>query len=199
MSRGNFSSPAGNSSGAGNSGAAGGWQRMGGASSGTSESAAHGWNRFGEPIHGTSGTVSGEASQFNRGYSPSAASSREGYGGAVRINPPIVQQSGYSSPGNYSQPRSFGERAARAQRPSEPWRRRWRRLALERRRTRQWRRTFQRRRPSPLEIRSARFAAQDFSISSLRPGQAPPSEFGPSFLVFKPALTPAIDTSEPAG
>ena len=31
-------------------------------------------------------------------------------------------------------------------------------------------------------IRAARFAAQDFSSSSLRPGQAPPSEFGPSFF-----------------
>jgi hypothetical protein len=101
MSHSNFSRPE------GNSGAAGGFQRMGG----TSESAAHGWNRFGEPIHGTAGA--GEASQFNRGYSPSAAN-REG--GAVRISPPIVQQrdaqprgysSGYSSQGS-SQPRSFG-------------------------------------------------------------------------------------------
>ncbi len=95
MSRGNFSSPAGNSRGAG-------------------ESAAHGWNHFGEPIHGTSGAGTGASyargeSQFNRSYSPSA-SSREG--GAVRISPPIVQQRGYSggssSQGNYSQPRSFG-------------------------------------------------------------------------------------------
>jgi hypothetical protein len=101
MSHSNFSRPE------GNSGAGGGWQRTGG----TSESAAHGWNRFGEPIHGTAGA--GEASQFNRGYSPSAAN-REG--GAVRISPPIVQQrdaqprgysGGYSSQGS-SQPRSFG-------------------------------------------------------------------------------------------
>jgi FecR protein len=99
MSHADFSRPA-----AGNSGA-GGWQRMGG----TSESAAHGWNRFGEPIHSTNG--GGEASQFNRGYSPSAAG-RATYGGGVRISPPVVQQRGYSggssSQGNYSQSRSFG-------------------------------------------------------------------------------------------
>jgi FecR protein len=92
MSRGSFSSPAGNSRGFGGAG----------------ESGAHGWSRFGEPIHGTSAGGSGASytrgdSQFSRGYSPSAS------GGAVRISPPIVQQRGYSSPqGNYSQPRSFG-------------------------------------------------------------------------------------------
>jgi hypothetical protein len=107
MSRGNFSAP-----GAGNSQTGGGWQRMGGgASSGAGESAAHGWNRFGEPIHSTGGSATNEASQFNRGYSPSA-SKGEGYGGgAVRISPPIVQQrsySGGSAAGSYSQPRSFG-------------------------------------------------------------------------------------------
>ena len=86
---------------------------------GAGESAGHGWSRFGEPIHGASGGATGQASQFNRSFSP-AASSREGYGGgAVRISPPIVQQRseqqrggeqerGYSSPGNYSQQRSFG-------------------------------------------------------------------------------------------
>jgi hypothetical protein len=100
MSHADFSRPAA----AGNSGAGGGFQRMGGAS----ESAAHGWNRFGEPIHSTNGG-GGEASQFNRGYSPSAAN-REG--GSVRISPPVVQQQrgysgGYSSQGS-SQPRSFG-------------------------------------------------------------------------------------------
>jgi hypothetical protein len=109
MSRGNFSQPA-----AGNSGTAGGgWQRVGGGSSspgasGASESASHGWNRFGEPIHGTSGGYnggSGEAAQFNRSFSPSAAANREG---AVRVSPPIVQQRSYAAPSNYSAPRSFG-------------------------------------------------------------------------------------------
>ncbi len=90
---------------------------------GAGESAAHGWSRFGEPIHGASGSATGQASQFNRSYSPSA-SSREGYGGgAVRMSPPIVQQRGYSggasSQGSYSQPRSFGgSRAAPSAAPS---------------------------------------------------------------------------------
>jgi FecR protein len=90
---------------------------------GAGESAAHGWSRFGEPIHGANATATGQASQVNRSYSPSA-SSREGYGGgAVRVSPPIVQQRGYSggssSQGNYSQPRSFGgSRAAPSAAPS---------------------------------------------------------------------------------
>ena len=104
MSRGNFSSPAGNSRGFNEAGRGG--------VSGAGEAAAQGWNRFGEPIHGTSEAGAGQAAQFNRGYSP-AASGREGYGGgAVRISPPIVQQRGYAggsaSQGSYSQPRSFG-------------------------------------------------------------------------------------------
>jgi hypothetical protein len=96
MSRGNFSSPAGNS-------------RI---SSGAGESAAHGWSHFGEPIHGTSGVASGASSyargesQVNRSYSPSASSSRAG--GAVRISPPIVQQRGYSGGSSSQAPRSFG-------------------------------------------------------------------------------------------
>jgi hypothetical protein len=108
MSRGNFSSPAGNSRGFGGAGAGES------AGHGAGESSTHGWSRFGEPIHGTSGAGSAASyargeSQFSRGYSPSASG---GAGGAVRISPPIVQQRGYSggsSPqGNYSQPRSFG-------------------------------------------------------------------------------------------
>jgi hypothetical protein len=93
MSRGNFSQPG---------------RGFGGVGGGAGESAAHGWNRFGEPIHGSG--AAGSPSSFNRGESPSA-NYRAG-GGAVRIGPPIVQQGnaqrGNASPGNYSQPRSFG-------------------------------------------------------------------------------------------
>jgi len=123
MSRGSFSQPS-----AGNSQTGGGWQRVGdrppgagsgGTTPGVGESTTHGWNRFGEPIHGTNPTSSSggsaspsgsSATQFNRSYSPPALSRETG--GAVRISPPIVQQRGSSgapsSPGNYSQPRSFG-------------------------------------------------------------------------------------------
>lgn len=86
MSRGNFTR------GSFNEGVRG----LGGASSAT-----HGWSRFGEPIHGTStaggsyGSAygsfgrSGTASQFGRSYGSAA----RGYeGGAVRINPSIVQR-----------------------------------------------------------------------------------------------------------
>jgi FecR protein len=103
MSRTNFSRPG--------AGASGGLNEAG---RGAGNSATHGWSRFGEPIHGTNGAAGaygrGE-SQFSRGYQ--SPSGREG--GAIRINPPIVQQRsaqprgeqqrGYSSPGNYSQPR----------------------------------------------------------------------------------------------
>jgi hypothetical protein len=106
MSRGSLSQPAGR-----------------GFGGGAGESGAHGWNRFGEPIHGTAAT--GAASPYGRSYSPSAAPSaayRAG-GGAFRISPPIVQQRadqsrGYSSPGNYPQPRSFG--GSRSAAPSAP-------------------------------------------------------------------------------
>jgi hypothetical protein len=88
---------------------------------GAGESAGHGWSRFGEPIHGASGSATGQASQFNRSYSPSA-SSREAYGGgAVRVSPPIQRgySGGSSSQGSYSQPRSFGgSRAAPSAAPS---------------------------------------------------------------------------------
>lgn len=92
MSRGNFSR---GSAGSGNANAAS--RGSGGASSAT-----HGWSRFGEPIHGTTnsggsygsayGTYgrSGGASQIGRSAYGSA--SRSAYGGAVRINPSIVQR-----------------------------------------------------------------------------------------------------------
>lgn len=84
LSRGNFSR------GSVNEGARG----FGGVSTAT-----HGWSRFGEPIHGTSNSGSaygtygrtGGASQFGRSY---GSAERGYYGGAVRINPSIVQRGG---------------------------------------------------------------------------------------------------------
>ena len=106
ISRGNFSSPAGRTSGG-----------FGGASE-----SGHGWSRFGEPIHGTSG---GASSPYGRNYS-APAQNRDASGGgyqrsgsspstspyarggqAVRISPSIV------SPRSNTAPRSTGSSAPR--------------------------------------------------------------------------------------
>ncbi len=67
---------------------------------GGASSATHGWSHFGEPIHGTSsygsaygtyGRSGGSSSQFGRSY---GSASRSSNGGAVRINPSIVQRGG---------------------------------------------------------------------------------------------------------
>jgi hypothetical protein len=86
MSRGNFSSTAGNSRGFGEAGRGG-----------AAESAGHGWSRFGEPVHGSSAGAAGSGG-VNRGYSPSSS---------YRVGPPTVQQRGNSG-GSETQPRSFG-------------------------------------------------------------------------------------------
>ena len=111
MSRGDFSRGSFNGAGRGFGGAGG--------------SAEHGWSRFGEPIHGTSSYRTGygsygrggTAEQSGRGGYGSAG--RSAYGSAVRINPSIVQQRGYSSSPRgaapsrgYSAPRSSGGHAS---------------------------------------------------------------------------------------